>query len=186
MPDSSSPPSAPELREAALTYIARYASTEASVRRVLMRRVEKWRSQQPETAAEIIPEIRSRVEEVIKALVKAGLVDDLAFAVARGNSLRREGRSGRAARMKLLTKGVSAALIGEALPDDPEAELAAAVMTARRRRLGAFGQPETGEPRDLSRDLAKLLRAGFSLSVAQRALAMDPEDADTLIREARR
>jgi regulatory protein len=186
MSDLSPPPTGAELREAALAYIARYASTEAGIRRILTRRIEKWRSGQSEVNTAVMTEIRTAIEDVIAALVSAGLVNDVEFAAAKGNSLRREGRSGRAVRTKLLAKGVPADLVHQALLDDPEAELAAAVMTARRRRLGVFGASDRAEAADLSRDLAKLLRAGFSLAVARRALEMAPEDAEALIRDARR
>jgi regulatory protein len=36
------PPSAAQLLEAALTHVARYASTEASLMRVLRRRLDRW------------------------------------------------------------------------------------------------------------------------------------------------
>lgn len=186
MTENSPAPTAADLREAALRYIARYASTEAGLRRVLTNRVDRWRSRQQDIPQDKIMHLQTAIDQVIAGLVQAALVNDEAFAEAKGTSLRREGRSGRSARAKLIAKGVPAELVKQALPDNPEADLAAAVMTARRRRLGAFGERSNAAPHDGSRDLAKLLRAGFSIGIAQRALAMDPEEAEDLIREARR
>jgi regulatory protein len=186
MTECSPEPTPAALRDAALRYIARYASTEAGLRRVLTNRIDRWRARQDDIPQDTIARLRTAIDDVVAALVQAGLVNDGTFAEAKGTSLRREGRSGRASRAKLIAKGVSAELVKQALPDDPEADLAAAVMTARRRRLGAFGEGTQAAARDGSRDLAKLVRAGFSIGIAQRALAMDPEEAEALIRDARR
>jgi regulatory protein len=85
-----------------------------------------------------------------------------------------------------MAKGVSPALAHEALPDDPDADLAAAVITARRRRLGPFGVPERTGQEDKARALASLIRAGFSITIAQRALSMPTDEAEALIEQARR
>jgi regulatory protein len=86
----------------------------------------------------------------------------------------------------LVAKGVDGVLAQRVLPDDPNAELAAALITARRRRIGPFGAARAQDEADRQRDLAKLVRAGFSIAVAERALAMESEAAEAIIREARR
>ncbi len=186
MTDRSAPPTAADLRNIALNYLARYAATEVGLRRVLTNRIEKWRSQQAEIDADVAAELQRSIEEVIAIMVQTGLVNDQAFAEMKGQSLRREGRSIRSARAKLMTKGVPPALAHEVFPDDPDSDLAAAIMTARRRRLGPFHDPRRGDAADGARALATLIRAGFSISIAQRALAMPIEEAEVLIEQARR
>lgn len=186
MAHTSDPPSAADLREAALGYLARYASTETGLRRILGRRIEKWKRLQTEVSPEELAKLRETADQVVVNLVQGGILDDRQFAEAKGQSLRREGRSTRAARAKLLAKGVPAPLAQEAVPEDPVAELAAAVMTARRRHLGPFRHGDPGDADDTSRELARLVRAGFSMAVAQRALALEPEEAEALIQEMRR
>ncbi len=186
MTEATPPPTQTELREAALSYIARYSSTELGLRRILTNRVDRWRSQQPDAPPDTITRLRTIVDQVVATLVQGGLVNDKSFAEAKAASLRRQGRSRRSSRARLIAKGVSAELVKQALPDDPDADLAAAVMTARRRRLGAFGNRSGAVAHDGSRDLAKLVRAGFSIATAQRALAMESEEAEELIRDARR
>jgi regulatory protein len=186
MTDRPAPPTAAELRNAALGYLARYAATEAGLRRILTNRIEKWRSQQTEIDADIASTLRRCIEDVIADVTQAGLVNDQTFAEMKGVSLRREGRSSRSARAKLVAKGVPFALAHAALPDDPDADLAAAVITARRRRLGPFRNPERSGPTDKARALATLIRAGFSMQIAQRALAMAIEEAEALIEQTRR
>jgi regulatory protein len=70
------------------------------------------------------------------------------------------------------------------VPDDPAAELAAALAYIRRRRMGPFRSPP--DPEQRLRDLARLARAGFDQGVAERALGMEADAAETLIIAARR
>ncbi len=75
------------------------------------------------------------------------------------------------------------ALTDAAVPDDPAAELAAALAYIRRRRMGPFRSPP--DPEQRLRDLARLARAGFSQSVAEQALGLNADAAETLIIAAR-
>jgi len=123
---------------------------------------------------------RHAAREVVAKLVASGVIDDAAFATARARRLNRAGRSRRAVTAHLLARGVDRDLAGEALPDDPEAELAAALAFARRRRVGPF---RTGEAdADLRRREAGMLaRAGFGQEIATRALRMDPDEAEAAV-----
>jgi regulatory protein len=179
-------PTASDLREAALRYLERYSATEDGLRRVLERRVAKWQLSQEDSDMAAVVDLRRAIDEVVASLSRAGLVDDKTFAIAKGDSLRRAGRSTRAARAQLVAKGVDGVLALDALPDDPDAELAAALMTARRRRMGPFGEVKDRGDAGHQKDLARLVRAGFSLAIAEKALATESEAAETIIREARR
>jgi regulatory protein len=79
---------------------------------------------------------------------------------------------------------VDAATARTAVPDDPQAELAAALALARRRRLGPF-RAVAGDPARVQKELAAFARAGFGRDVALRALRMDPQAAEDLLRAAR-
>lgn len=173
------PPDAASLHEAALAYLARYAATEATVRRVLNRRIDRWARAQPdpEAAADQAATARALADQEIRRLAAAGLLDDAAYAEHRGRALRQAGSSRRAAAVKLAAKGVAPATARAALGDDAEAELAAALVTARKRRIGPF---RTREP-DPVRELGVLARAGFSRDIARRALDTDPDEAEARI-----
>ena len=86
------------------------------------------------------------------------------------------------------------------LPDDAETELAAALVLARKRRIGPFRasdaadrQRETGRQREIGRqretgrqrEIGILARAGFPRAVAERALDTDAEEAEAAIRRLR-
>ena len=84
----------------------------------------------------------------------------------------------------LAARGIDSETAQAVLPDDPEAELAAAVAHARRRRLGPF-RTVAGDAARQQKELAAFARAGFSRDVALRALRMEHAAAETLLRAAR-
>jgi regulatory protein len=183
-------PDAASLHDAALHYLARYAATEAGLRRVLERRVERWARRVTDTDAEAVAaqaaEARAAVGEVVRRLAAAGAVNDAAYAESRARSLVRTGRSRRAVALHLAAKGVDAETARGALPDDETTELAAALVLARRRRLGPYRLAAAPDEAARHRELAVLARAGFPQSVARQALAMDAQAAEALVNRLRR
>jgi len=167
------------LERSALHYLERYASSEAGLRAVLARRVERA-ARDGRCDAD---EARGWIEPIVEKFRRLGYVDDAAFAEAKVASARRRGDSRAKIRMTLAQKGVDGELADRTLgahdaEEDGDAEYAAACRFARRRRLGPMRAPEErAERRD--KDLAALARAGFSLDVARRVLEID--DAEELI-----
>jgi regulatory protein len=53
----------------------------------------------------------------------------------------------------------------------PDAEFAAAVAYAKRRRLGVFRAKADLSPERQRKDMAAMARAGFAIDLAKRALA---------------
>jgi len=188
-PGRAPPGPAPDeaaLREAAMTHLARYGTTRAGLLAVLDRRIARWlrAAEGGEAAAEAAAAAREAARRVADRLVALGAVNDAAYAESRARSLGRAGRSRRAVAAHLAAKGVDAETARAALPDDPAAELAAAVAHARRRRLGPF-RTVPADPARLQKELAAFARAGFSRDMATRALRMDHAEAETLLRAAR-
>jgi regulatory protein len=169
------------LHDAALRYLARYAATQTGLMRVLMRRVDRW-ARAAAAEPDVVAAAKQAAQAVVARLADAGAVDDAAFAAGRARSLARAGRSRRAIAAHLAAKGVPAPLTA-ALPDDPEAEFAAALAYARRRRIGPFRSPP--DAAQTLRDLARMARAGFTQDVADRALRMEAEAAEALIIQSR-
>ncbi|WP_025885241.1 regulatory protein RecX [Asaia prunellae] len=195
IPDQSSPPTAASLRETALRHLARFAATEQGLAQVLERAVMRWarkaagqggESDQIEAQARAS---RGEISGIIADMRRLGALDDAAFARSRSLSLTRSGRSRRAVAASLLQKGIGAEVLGEALEealghrhDDSahERELAAALVLARKRRLGPFRRDDADEhtPELHQRALAVFARAGFGRDVAERALALDLMEAE--------
>jgi regulatory protein len=176
-------PDAARLREAALAHLARFAATEAGLRHVLERRIDRWaraaeaEGQPRDAIAPAAAAARAAAAEIARALVAAGAVDDAGFAESRARRLARAGRSRRAIGAHLAAKGIDAVTAEAALPDDPEAELDAALAQCRRRRIGPFARgPEDAAAR--LKGLAALARGGFPRAIAERALDMDAEEAE--------
>jgi regulatory protein len=158
---------------------AAVASREMSAVMLARRLADKASRRFPEREPETI---RTAVEAAVAACVGHGFVDDARFAdlsirggVARGHSRRRIA-------LTLKEKGV-ADLDGLAGVDD----LAGALRLLRRRRLGPWAAPEDeaeggGRARPASRAeeraLGLLLRNGFGLETARRALALPLDEAE--------
>ncbi len=203
-------PKAPDpggLHEAALRHLARYAVTEAGLAQVLRRRVDRWAraaEDDPERVAAVAEAAREAIAGIVARLAASGAVSDAAFAATRVRSLARSGRSRRAIGAHLANKGVpgdlaAGALEAGALAEDARekdrlaedgagrdqasedgGELAAALIHARKRRMGPWRRKEAS-PELARRELANFARAGFAHGVARRALRMDVDEAEGLI-----
>lgn len=183
---AEAPPTEEALREGALSYLAHYASTRASLRRVLSRRVDRWARAHPDADPELVARSRATVAVVVDGLVAAGALDDATFAVSRGLGLMRDGVSRRGAVARLVSKGIDPVSARAALPDDEDTELAAALILARKRRIGAFRAADAEDQGVRRREMEVLVRAGFSSTIARAALGIDREEAEARILELRR
>jgi regulatory protein len=185
---SDSPPDAGSLYQAALDYLTRYASTEAGLRRVLERRIERWLRAQPdpEAAEPIHQAARAAIHEVVRRLAEAGALSDTAFAENRARNLVRSGQSNRSIQMRLAAKGVATDVARSASAADAETELAAALVLARKRRIGPYRLAEEADAAIRVKEMGVLARAGFSRDIAKQALDTSREEADNRIFELRR
>jgi regulatory protein len=177
------PPDSGSLHAAALAYLARFAATEAGLKRMLARRIESWAraaEAEPETIAAACAQARAAIPAIVARLVGSGVLNDSTFAQSRARSLARAGRSGRAIVAHLAAKGVPPPLAKRAMPANPEQELAAALIHARKRRLGPWRKTDPA-PETPGRELASLARAGYAQDIARRALGTAREDAEALI-----
>ena len=168
------------LRNAALYYLERYASSSGHLRRLLLAKVARSArayGADPGIDAEFDAEAgAAAVEALIAELLGAGLLDDARYAGERALVLHRRGASARAIRAGLMAKEIEAGDIERALAGLREAaaepELAAALAYARRRRLGPYRA--AGARADLrEKDLAALGRKGFGYDLARRVIETD-------------
>ena len=165
------------LRNAALYYLDRYASSTANLRRILMAKVERSvRAHDTDRA-----EGTATVEALLTDFARDGVLDDARYAVGRVLALYRRGASTRAIRARLATKGVAREHIDHAIAalrdETAEPDFNAALTFARRRRLGPYRDQSARADRR-ARDLAALGRQGFAYDVARRVI--DAEDVASL------
>ncbi len=129
------------LERAALGYLERFDSSVANLRRVLRERIRRARQRSSEPVdAEVA---KAHIEELLVRYQESGLLDDRRFGANLLLGLRRRGVSSRAARLKLLSKGVAEELVLELMSREAEeapgdAEFDAALAYVKKRRLGHY------------------------------------------------
>jgi regulatory protein len=169
------------LRRAAMNYLERYATSERNLERVLARKLarrvredaERWGLE--EATAERL------VGEAVASLRTLGLLDDAAYADLKAASGRRKGHSGRRIAATMAAKGIDRDTAAAAVGDDAHAELRAAVVFARRRRVGPFAAEPSTTPEQRRREAGVLARQGFGGDVTRRVLAMDRNVAEAIL-----
>jgi regulatory protein len=186
-------PDAQNLYQAALHYLARYATTEAGLRRVLTRRVERWsRAQTDRDVTEpVLYAAGAAIDGVVTRLAEAGAVNDAAFAESRAKGLTRSGQSTRSIQLRLVAKGVTPDMARSVSATDAETELAAALVLARKRRIGPYRTAEGAAASSVDaavrmKEMGLLARAGFSRDTAQQALDTGRDEAENRIFDLRR
>ena len=169
------------LESAALSYLQRYATSAANLRAVLMRRVQRAAYAHGDDPSEGT----ALIDALVDRYIRAGMLDDRAYAQGRAASLHRRGVSRRVIASQLAAKGVAPEDIEDALSQlrdtHADLDLDAACNYARRRRLGPWRTKDRAERRE--RDLAALARQGFGFELALRVI--DAEDIAALEAERR-
>ena len=161
-------------------HMERFSCTAAHLRSVLARRADRALKAHGGDRAEAL----RWIEEAVQSLVRAGVLDDARFALTLAQSLRRKGRAPARIRIALLAKGVPREDIDRAItesagPGDEDDAYAAALAYIRRRRLGPFrpkdrAKPDAREARQQAqKDLAAVVRRGFSIDVARKVLTAE-------------
>lgn len=167
------------LKRAALHYLDRYLASEQDLRRVLDRRIRRAMAADPALAGSDPDAAEARqawraaavgdIDAVVAACVRTGLIDDGRYVEAKAASGRRRGWSARRIAATLKAHGVDEGLVRAGLStEDDEAEIAAAMRLIVRRRIGPAAR--TIGARDRQKDLAAVMRGGFSGAVARQAL----------------
>jgi regulatory protein len=161
------------LRELALHYAARFATTRLKLRRYLTRKLKErgWAGTQP-----------ADVAVLADRLAELGYVDDAAFAAMKGRAMAARGLGQRRVTEALMAAGVAADDRGDA--QDEAAALTTALAYARKKRLGPYARVASNDPAARQKALAAMLRAGHAMGVARQILAArSVEDAENLISE---
>lgn len=176
------------LHNSGLYYLQRFAATSSHFRRVMMRKVARSCGFHKDQDAAACAEM---VEKLVENFLRAGLLDDATYLQSSVSSLRRRGLSAKAIEARLAAKGLGRDKVSAALDayaeerGQDDAELAAAVKLARRRRIGPFGDSAPEAMQGADKAMAAMARAGFGYETARRALSMDRDEAELLIAASR-
>lgn len=153
------------LRDIALSYAGRYATTAAKLKLYLQRKLRErgW-------AGDDEPQ----VDALVSRFVELGYIDDAQFAEVRTRDLLRRGYGARRVAQALHHAGVDSEELALTPPSEAEGRQAALAF-ARRRRLGPFGA-ERPDDRTREKQLAALVRAGHDFAAARALVDAASED----------
>lgn len=173
------------LRDLALHYAARFATTGARLEGYLLRKIrERGLADDADGRS-----VEIDIPALIARLVELGYVDDDAYARMRARDLGARGYGGRRVEESLRHAGVGEGLRRAHAPDEAASRRAAALM-ARKRRLGPFGA-QAEAPDILSqrkaheKAVAAMLRAGHQYGHVKAILgARSPEEIENWLAEA--
>ena len=162
---ASKPLNSADLRQFALTYVSRYATSRHKLAEYLRRKIRE-RGWEEEEA----PPVEALVEE----LAGNRFVDDRAYAEMKAGGLSRRGYGPRRVRQALDAAGIAEGDAADALRGAEADSTVAALTYAKRRRLGPFSA-HFDDPDHRRKALAAMLRAGHAYLTARRILDLSPE-----------
>ena len=161
----------------ALHYLGSYQASRAKLRVILKRFAARKIDSDDEQA------IAKAIEDVILLMVDYGYVNDESLAASKTRQAVLSGQSRRQLTAKLKQMGVDDEITEKALKarqtDWHDPEWAAILIAARKKRVGPFGAAVDFEGQQ--KQMAKLARAGFSLDLIRKCLAI--EDRETAEKE---
>ncbi len=170
---SRKPLGAARLDELALAYVARFATSRAKLTRYLARKVREseWTDESDAMAA---------CEAIADRMERLHFLDDKKYAAMRAGAMTRRGLGVRRVKAQLFVDGIDPGDSSEAIDEAGQQAVTAAIGFARRRRFGPFASRTSDDPKDRERQVAAFARAGHSLALARRILAVPPGDDDAL------
>lgn len=144
------------LRELALAYVGRYATSRARLARYLGRKLQErgWDG-----------EGEAPVTSLIARFAELGYVDDEAYARMKGAAMERRGLGVRRIRAALAADGIGEADRVGVEDKARRGSRDAAAILARRKRIGPYAA-EPADPKMRERQIAAFLRAGHGLDTA--------------------
>jgi regulatory protein len=160
------PLNADSLRQLALHYVGKYATTQAKLAGYLTRKIRE-RGWEDARSADIAG--------LTEKLTSLGFINDAQFAEARSRSFVRRGFGGRRLNEDLRASGIGDADAVNAKAHMEESIFTAAENFARRKRIGPFAQ-EAAPPEKRNKQLNAFLRAGHNFELAKRFVYAEPGD----------
>jgi regulatory protein len=147
------------LRDLALHYSGRYATTRAKLSAYLQRKIRDrgWKDGEPQ------PDFTVMIQE----FSDLGYVNDSAFADAKARSFVRRGYGARRFEQELHAAGIDDEDAVGARAQTSESAYASAAAFARRKRIGPYAAM-AASPEVKRKQLAAFLRAGHNFDLARR------------------
>ena len=147
-----------KLRDLALHYVGRYATSRAKLAIYLTRKIRERGWDECASVADI--------EGMIEDFDRLGYVDDVAYAASRARALTSRGFGARRVNEDLRAKGISETDSGEAREESENARWQSAERFAQRKRIGPFAT-EQATTELQHKQFQAFLRAGHSFDIAK-------------------
>lgn len=153
-----------QLRDLALRYVSRYATTRHKLKAYLHRKLRErdWSEEQP-------PDI----EPMIEKFVDLGYIDDALYAKSRAADLTARGYGKRRVTQALYQAGIAEGDDTDALQLSDAKKWEAASIYARKKSIGPFAL-EQHDPDKRRKQLQAFLRAGHDFAIASRFVSAAP------------
>ncbi|QUL36829.1 regulatory protein RecX [Erythrobacter sp. JK5] len=156
------------LRDLALSYAARYATTGAKLEAYLARKIRERGIAEGEDGRDRALDVKA----LVARLIELGYVDDEAYARMRSRDLTARGYGKRRVEQALWAAGVDEQIRTDHAPGEADSRRAA-ILLAKKRGFGAFGHRiDNAAPADTQRaakekQIAAMLRAGHDFGHAR-------------------
>ncbi len=157
-------PTKARLKNIALYYLERYETSIDNLKNVLKRRIDKYTlfdKEYNKTTA------YSWVDEIVEECKNKNFVSDERFSEYKINSYLRAGKTKRYIEQKLKQKGIDEQIISQLFNDIEYNEFDIAFKFAQKKKIGPFRESEEKRIEFKQKDLASLVRAGFSFDIAK-------------------
>ncbi len=153
------------LRDLALHYAGRYATTRSKLTSYLQRKIRDrgWKEGEP----------YADLEQMVNGFAELGYVNDAAFADAKARSFVRRGYGARRLEQELHAAGIEDPDAITAREETAAGAFASANAFARRKRIGPYAA-EAATPEQKQKQLAGFLRAGHSFGLARKFVDAAP------------
>ena len=147
-----------KLRDMALHYVGRYATSRAKLAAYLNRKIRErgWRDDAPPPS----------VDDLVEDFGRLGYVDDAAFASSRARSLSQRGYGLRRVDDDLRASGISETDATNARSESQSEQWQSADRFAKRKRIGPYAI-EFASPELRQKQFQAFLRAGHSFDIAK-------------------
>lgn len=182
---SQAPLNKARLKDLALHYVSRYATTRHKLATYLRRKVREkgWEGAAEGNEADTEATVDSAIAEVLELVTRVGAVNDSLFAEGRTRALGRRGMGANRIKQALSIAGIDRTIADEALAELDALEAAAAFL--RRRRWGPFGEGAPHDPDARRKAFAAMMRAGHAPDLATKLLRLTSEEELEQLREER-
>lgn len=152
------------LRELALAYVGRFATSGARLVRYLERKIRE-RGWAGETEAD--------PRALVTRFMELGYLDDASYARMKGASMQRRGLGAARIRGALTADGIREPDRADALDEALSARWDAADVLARKKRIGPYAA-EKADPALREKHMGVFLRAGHDMGTARAWVHSDP------------